>query len=589
MCLEKKHVTISLIVCLCLICSGNLLAQRRWEANSDPFHLRTEDSQEVLRRLQEDYRRAQEQWAQELAAQRAALSEDSRVSDAIQMVAIPNVTFNRRVDGTPEMNLVVNFSYSTQPEQPGTVSIVSDDYPLGRYNPNHSNATRLMLDFARNKMETELVQYYAQGREITINITGETDGSPVLGRLPYYGDYGNFVNRPITLNGRPGQITVTSDEGITTNAQLGFLRAQGIEDFLRRDVGPLQATNNSYQTFVVENPGRGGQYRRISVEMIIHGAFNDRLSMLPDTDENDEFVSILHFDVPATGPIEQSFSNLRLQYHDGTLLVIYDLEKTTDIEMHVSFDNGETFRGPLRRVVGAVGRNVTPGKEKIIIWNVVEEVGYVDYPQTVIKLIGVEKEEPVTSRVYYKHIIGIEGGAGIPISRVDEPYDGYNFHFGARYTYNISPYFGVEVIKLKFEKGRAYWENDNSLNSDCERNLTTVQALAGLRATTPHFGVRNNITVFTALRAGMAFSSENGYYWTMGGRDQIRYYQNNELKRFRPAFEWDIGVQYKRVYLAASLNGFRVTDLLHRDWRQIFPFHGIKIGVDIARWMPVEY
>ena len=576
--------------------------ERWWEARSAPFHLRMEDPQEALRQLEADNRRNQELWASELAAQRAALSEDRRISDAITMTATPSVSTGTTESGNPEMNLNINFTYSTHPEQ-SSVSIVADDYPLGRYNPNHSNASRLMLEFARNKIETEMAQYFTPGRRITINITGETDGAPVLG-LPYFGEYGNFHNSPVILNGRPSQITVTSDEGISTNAQLGFLRAQGIEDFLKRSVAPLRATNNTYQIFANENIERGGQFRRISVEMTIHGAFNERFNMLPQDsdDNNDDALSMVRVILPTvTGPAARNFSHMRLQQHDGMLLVIYDLAAMADVEMHVSFDNGNRFMGPLEHVMGAVGLNVAPGKDRIIMWNVVEEVGYVDHPQTVIKLIGVERDEEEEveieevipgaelSRMYYKNVIRLEGGAGIPVSRIDEPYKGYNFHIGGLYTYNFSPYFGLDLIKLKFEHGRAHWNDATCLNCDLERNITSIQAMTGFRLSTPHFGKEKNTNAFTALRGGISHISENGSYWTIGGREGKVAYKNEDIDRFRACMEWDVGIQYKRVYFALSLNGFYVRDLLHRDWRPFFPFHGIKIGVDILRKNPVYY
>ena len=592
---------ISSFIIVFVLFSGHVFAQERWwEARSSPFHLRIEDPQEALRQLEENSRRAQEQWAAELAAQREALSEDRRISDAVEMTAVPSVTFSMSEDGIPDMSLNIIFSYVVDP-QPGTVSFISDDYPVGRYNPYHSNASTLMLEFARNKIETELAQYFSSGRAITINITGETDGAPVLG-LPYFGEFGNFYDRRVMLNGQPSLITVISDDGISTNAQLGFLRAQGIENFLRREVAPLRNTNNEFQTFVVENVERGGQYRRISIEMTIHGAFNDRLNMVPQTlgdnnENNNDALTAVRIILPTViGPAAHNFSNQRLQQHDGTLLVIYDLAAMADVEMFVSFDNGTTFSEPLVHVTGAIGKDVLPGKDRTIIWDVFEEVGYVNEPNTVIKLIGIERDDVIVEEQedneagnmpYYKEIVRIEGGAGIPISRLDEPYKGYNFHLGALYTYNLSPYFGFDLVKVKFETGKAYWNREDCLNCDHERNITTVQAMAGFRLSSPHFGKEKNTNLFTAIRAGAAFTSENGYYWTIGGRDGKVNYGNADINRFRPSMEWDVGVQYKRVYFAVSLNGFYVPEVLHRDWRTFFPFHGIKIGADVLRRHPV--
>jgi len=82
-------------------------------------------------------------------------------------------------------------------------------------------------------------------------------------------------------------------------------------------------------------------------------------------------------------------SNIRILHQDGDyLFIMYDLTSTADIEVHVSIDGGEIFRGPLRHVEGAVGKSVQPERDKIIAWNVFAEYGSVDYENVVIKIIA---------------------------------------------------------------------------------------------------------------------------------------------------------------------------------------------------------
>ena len=66
---------------------------------------------------------------------------------------------------------------------------------------------------------------------------------------------------------------MTQKTGVTTNGQLAFLRTQGVEDFLKNQVETLKHTENAFQEYAVENKEKGGGYRRVSVEMTIHGAF----------------------------------------------------------------------------------------------------------------------------------------------------------------------------------------------------------------------------------------------------------------------------------------------------------------------------
>ena len=102
-------------------------------------------------------------------------------------------------------------------------------------------------------------------------------------------------------------------------------------------------------------------------------------------------VSVYAQDVASTGmaTTHNLVSNIRVQQHGAMLHVTYDLEERADIEAFVSFDNGITYRSrPLQRVSGAVGEGVEPGTDKLLIWNVVREVGYVDFSSLVIRIVA---------------------------------------------------------------------------------------------------------------------------------------------------------------------------------------------------------
>ena len=133
----------------------------------------------------------------------------------------------------------------------------------------------LMCNFLKNKLEKDLAEYLKEGTKVDVKITGATDGTPIRNKIAYLGEYGDFTNKPITLNGSPYNMTVTQKTGVTTNGQLAFLRTQGVEDYLKTQVKPLKHTENTFQSFAVENKEKGGGYRRVSVEMTIRGAFAD--------------------------------------------------------------------------------------------------------------------------------------------------------------------------------------------------------------------------------------------------------------------------------------------------------------------------
>ena len=174
---------------------------------------------------------------------------------------------NRKVQ---DNNLVVSVAYETL-----VVADAADDYALGKYTIQNSNACMLMCNFLKNKLEKDLAEYLKEGAKVDVKITGATDGTPIRSKIAYNGEYGDFTDKSITLNGAPYSMTVTQKSGITTNGQLAFLRTQGVEDFLKTQVETLKHTKNTFQSFAVENKEKGGGYRRVSVEMTIRGAFAD--------------------------------------------------------------------------------------------------------------------------------------------------------------------------------------------------------------------------------------------------------------------------------------------------------------------------
>ena len=92
-------------------------------------------------------------------------------------------------------------------------------------------------------------------------------------------------------------------------------------------------------------------------------------------------------------------SNIRTLASDEQLIIFYDLSEKADIEVHVSFDDGATFQGPLLNVIGAVGRDIPAEYDKVIVWNAVSELGDVDYPNAVIKIVTTVAPPPEPPRV----------------------------------------------------------------------------------------------------------------------------------------------------------------------------------------------
>lgn len=252
----KKFLLMTILASLSALCFGQDV-----ETVSERFHYRYLKKEQTKEQIQKDNEERQRNWQEELAQMKSSLAEGRSVSD--------NVKIEVQTDVQDE-NLIVSVAYETL-----VVADAADDYGLGKYTIDNSNACMLMCDFLKNKLENDLAEYLKEGTNVEVKITGATDGTPIRSRIAYKGEYGDFTDKPITLNGAPYNMTVTQKSGVTTNGQLAFLRTQGVEDFLKTQVEPLKHTENTFQSIAVENKEKGGGYRRVSVEMTIRGAFTE--------------------------------------------------------------------------------------------------------------------------------------------------------------------------------------------------------------------------------------------------------------------------------------------------------------------------
>ena len=251
----KRFLIIELMVLLSATCFCQQV-----ETVSERFHYRClKDEKPSIEQIQKDNEERQRNWQEEFEAMKASLDDANRISDNVRVTVTTDVQ---------HPDLIVLVAYETV-----IVTDAADDYALGKYAIENSRACTFMCNFLKDKMEKELAEYLKPDTKIDIKVTGATDGTPIRSRIDYKGEYGDFTDKDITLNGMSCKMTVTQKSGVTTNGQLAFLRTQGVEHFLKTQVGPLKQTRNTFQEFAVENKEKGGGYRRVSVEMTIHDAF----------------------------------------------------------------------------------------------------------------------------------------------------------------------------------------------------------------------------------------------------------------------------------------------------------------------------
>lgn len=254
-----------LIVMMIFLSASGFGQEVKLEKVSDRFHYQYSKQEPSIQQIQKDNAERQRSWQEEFEAMKAELDEGKRFSDNVKVNVQTDV---QQLDD--EINLIVTVSYETI-----SLEVAGDDYGLGKYTIQNSNACVFMCNFLKMKLENDLASHIKKGGKIDIKITGATDGTPINSKIPYNGEYGDIKDKPITLNGNPFNMTVTKQTGVTNNGQLAFLRSQGVENYLKAKVEPLKQTQNDFQIFAVENTEKGAGYRRVSVEITIHGAFNN--------------------------------------------------------------------------------------------------------------------------------------------------------------------------------------------------------------------------------------------------------------------------------------------------------------------------
>ena len=254
----KRFLLITMLLATWAMCQSQQV-----ETVSNRFHYQylKQEKKPTIEQIQKDNVERQHNWQEEFEAMKASLSDTDRISDNVRVTVTTDV---RHPD------LIVSVAYETV-----IMTDAADDYALGKYAIGDSKACTFMCNFLKDKMENELAEYLKPDTKVDVKITGTTDGTPIRSKIDYNGEYGDFTDKDIVLNGKPYKMTVTKQSGVRTNGQLAFLRTQGVEHFLKTQVEQLKRTSNTYEEFAVENKEKGGGYRRVSVELTIHDAFAD--------------------------------------------------------------------------------------------------------------------------------------------------------------------------------------------------------------------------------------------------------------------------------------------------------------------------
>ena len=243
----------------------------------------------ILKRLRQPTLQREKKMNKQIQQMLVNLPNAEKLYDETFVRITTQVVEDTTEEGSPEINFVYNISYNCHHFE-GT----EDDYPSGSYLWSTSNSCRAICNLTKSMIESELSDIFTAGRTTTITITSTTDAAEIQ-HIDYKGEFGDLRYMPAVFNDENVRISVDQKDGITTNAQLAYLRARSVQSFLDEQVGVLKRSQNEYRFVTRCFDMTGPHYRRSSLQIVVHGAFDAAARSLEAALLNDEYVD---FNIP---------------------------------------------------------------------------------------------------------------------------------------------------------------------------------------------------------------------------------------------------------------------------------------------------
>lgn len=244
----------------------------------------------IIKRLRQNVQQSEKQMNKQIQQLLINLPNAEKLYDETFVRVTTEVREDTTEDGIPEINYVYNISYNCHHFE-GT----EDDYPSGAYRWETSNSCRAICNLTKTMIENDLSDIFAPGRKTTITINSTTDAAEIT-HIPYNGEYGDFRYMPAIFNDENVRISVDQKEGITTNAQLAYTRAQSVHSYLSENIANLKRMENDYRYTTQCFDMKGPHYRRSSLQIVVHGAFDEAAKNMEAALLNDEYVD---FNIPS--------------------------------------------------------------------------------------------------------------------------------------------------------------------------------------------------------------------------------------------------------------------------------------------------
>lgn len=280
--LQKLHFQ-RITFCILLLLSFLGLGQTSKAQLSETI-VNSEYREIILKQLQQSVEKREKVMRTRAENYLLSLPNNHKLYDESKVGIKANLLSGVTSEGHAELNYRIAIDYTCR-----HMESVTDNYPTGKYLCEESNASMALVELTRIMVDELGKDAFKAGKRVSIKIKAATDITEVS-HLDYGGEYGDFRYIAARYNGESVRISVSHESGISTNAQLAFLRAQGLRHNIQRDVNALKATDNEFSYETQSYSETGSQYRNVGIEIIVHGAFDEEIVAMNERLINDEFV-----------------------------------------------------------------------------------------------------------------------------------------------------------------------------------------------------------------------------------------------------------------------------------------------------------
>lgn len=281
--MKQLRIFLTFTLALILGWGGSIHAQNTKKGTNEQI-LNGEYREVILKHIKSDVASRQKQMQRRANSMLLNLPLDQKLYDESTFHISARVVDDTREDGKPELNYVVVITYNSK-----NIEGVSDDYPTGMYTLESSNSAKALCSVAKTAIDDFSSDLFAGGKKVTIRIASSADGRDIA-HINYLGEYGEHKYDAARFNGENVRLSLDQSTGIATNAQLAFARGLGVQAYLQSHVDGLSRTDNKYEYETYCTKEVGAAHRRVSVEFIVHGAFDQKIIDMNENLINDQYV-----------------------------------------------------------------------------------------------------------------------------------------------------------------------------------------------------------------------------------------------------------------------------------------------------------